>query len=84
MNIINNLKDIILEKEFKFIYRNNSIEITNYESIPVFNFEEISIKYNDGILVIYGEKLVISKLEKTELLITGKINNIELRRKIDK
>ena len=84
MNIINNLKDIILEKEFKFIYRNNSIEITNYESIPVFNFEEISIKYNGGILVIYGEKIVISKLEKTELLITGKINNIELRRKIDK
>ena len=35
-------------------------------------------------MIICGENLVISKLEKDELLITGSINNIEIRKRIDK
>ncbi len=48
MNHIINFKSIIFEKNFRFCYQNNNLEITNYESIPLFNFEEIDIKYNDG------------------------------------
>ena len=84
MNHIINFKNIIFEKNFRFCYQNNNLEITNYESIPLFNFEEIDIKYNNGMMIIYGENLVISKLEKDELLITGNINNIEIRKRIDK
>lgn len=84
MNPINNIKNIILENKFKFCYLNGYLEITNYESIPIFNFEEINIKYKEGMLMIYGDDLVISKLEKDELLIGGNIRSIEIRKKIGK
>lgn len=66
----------LFEKEFRFLYKNNSLEITNYIDIPSFNDKKIVVKLNNNLLIIEGINLIISKLSKDELLIKGKICSI--------
>lgn len=79
MHLVSNLKNIILEEDFKITYIKNKIGIINYQDITSFNSNKIIISYKDGNIFISGENLVVSKLVKDELLIEGKIEKIELR-----
>ena len=65
MNHIINFKSIIFEKNFRFCYQNNNLEITNYESIPLFNFEEIDKLFNE---MIYRKIKSYSLVEFTDLI----------------
>ncbi len=79
MRIINSIRSYILEEEFKLTFLNNRINIVNYESIGHFDNNRVLINYNDGQVVIKGKSLVVSKLMNNEILIEGKIINIEFR-----
>ncbi len=79
MKIMQELRNYVLEEEFRIIYSNRKLNITNYISIPIFESNEIHIKYSDGKIIIYGKNLTISKLSKDEVLITGDINKLEFR-----
>ncbi len=78
MHIINQLRNYLLEDEFKINIYKNKINIVNYESIGHFDNNQVNINYDGGKLKIKGEKLVVSKLMNDEILITGLIKNIEL------
>lgn len=79
LKIIDDLRTLVFEEKFKMIYENRKLDIVNYQAIPVFNSKEIQVKYIDGIISITGSNLVISRLLKEELLITGDIKKIEYR-----
>lgn len=79
MKLINNLRNYILEDNFKLVFINNKINIVNYISVIHFDSDLIKIKYNDGIVSIKGSNLIISRLLNDELLIEGIISNIEIR-----
>ena len=79
MRIINSIRSYILEEEFKLTFLNNRINIVNYESIGHFDNNRVLINYNDGQVFIKGKSLVVSKLMNNEILIEGKIINIEFR-----
>ena len=49
------------------------------ENIDHISEKEISINYDEGLIIIKGEDLVLLKMLDDELLISGKIKNIELR-----
>ncbi len=74
-----NLRNYILENDFKIIYLSNKLDIVNYSDISHFDSNKIIINYNDGSVLINGKNLVVSKLLKDELLIEGSINKIEFR-----
>ncbi len=74
-----NLRNYILESDFKIIYLTNKLNIVNYNDISHFDSNKIIINYNDGSVLISGKSLVVSKLLKDELLIEGSINKIEFR-----
>ena len=74
-----NLKNYILESEFKIIYLTNRLNIVNYSDISHFDSNKIIINYKDGSALISGKNLVVSKLVSDELLIEGNINKIEFR-----
>ena len=57
----------------------NKIDVLNYDSIGHFDSNKVIIRYNKGTLVITGTDLVVSKLMSDEVLVLGKIQNIELR-----
>ncbi len=79
MNFIDNLRNIVLEEEFKINYLKNKIYIINYLDISHFDNNKIIISYKEGTVSISGRNLVVSKLVKDELLIEGSIEKIEFR-----
>ena len=79
MKLMKELRNYVLEEEFKIIYKSGKLNVTNYIGIPIFESNEIHIKYSNGKIIINGKNLTISKLLKDEILITGNINKLEFR-----
>ena len=79
-----NLRNYILENQFKMIYLFNKLDIVNYIDISHFDSNKIIINYNEGSVLISGKSLVVSKLVSDELLIEGSIDKIEFRWIYDK
>lgn len=73
------LRSYFMEDEFKLIYIENKVNIINYESIGQIDINKIIIRKNNGSVIINGNNLVVSKLLNKEILIDGKILNIEFR-----
>ena len=73
------LREYIYNKKFQIYLINNNINILNYEEISSFDENKIVLKHSEGIVIINGKDLVISKLISDELLITGNITSIEFR-----
>lgn len=79
MNYFNQLRDYVLEKEFKITILKNQVDLVNYTSIGHFDSNKIMIKSENNLIVINGKNLIISKLLTDEVLVTGTIQNIEFR-----
>lgn len=79
MGRIDELRNYIIESNFKMTLIDNNIDILNYNSIEHFDSSKVIVKYEKGTIVISGKNLVVSKLLDDEILINGLINNIELR-----
>jgi sporulation protein YqfC len=77
--MLTHLRTYILENEFRINILYNKINIVNYQEIDHFDDEKIIIRYDRGIAIIKGKNLIITKLLNDELLIEGKIRNIELQ-----
>ena len=60
---------IILYKDYLYVYK--------YQEIVLFKDNIIKLKINDFILNIIGNDLLITKMEKKELLIKGNITKLE-------
>ena len=76
---LNNIRNYILEEEFRIIIKQNKINIINYIELIDFNDFEIKIKYIKGDLLINGDNLRLKKILNDELLIEGNISKIEFR-----
>jgi len=79
MQIINKFRNYLLEEEFEIHILKNKVNIVNYQTIDHFDNNTVMIRYQDGILIIKGEHLVVSKLMQEEVLVEGNIKSIELR-----
>ena len=79
MKIVNNIRSFLLEDDFEIRIYKNRINIVNYDSIGHFDPNKINIYYSNGLITIKGDNLVVSKLLKDEVLITGIIKNIEMQ-----
>ena len=75
---LSNIREYVLEEKFKILYTNNKLDIINYLKVEHFDSNKITISHKDGIVNVCGTKLVITKLLKDELLISGLIEKIEL------
>ena len=73
------MKNYILENDFKITILKDTIDILNYSDINHFDDNKIMVRHNNGLVIVKGYKLIISKLLEDELLIQGKVENIELR-----
>ncbi len=73
-----NVKDYIIDKEFRFIVYKNKVNIINYNNILSIEKERISVSYPSGILVIKGKDLTLKKMLDDEVLIYGNIKLVEL------
>ncbi len=79
MDVINRIRNYLLEEEFAISVYPDRVDVVNYKRIGHFDSEKVMLDYEDGTLVIKGERLVVSKLLHDEVLVTGVIKSIELR-----
>ena len=77
--MLKDLRNYILENKFKINIYDNNIDIINYIEIEHFDDKIIIVKYEKGIVTVKGDNLIITKLLEDELLINGKIRNIEFK-----
>ena len=78
MSIINKMDRFLSDRDFKIIYVNNILNINNYLEIIDFNSCEIKLKYKDGVCIISGNNLCVSRMVDNEILIDGCIKSITL------
>ena len=76
--IINRLSDYIDPDDLEIHIYKNGIYIVNYTLISSFNDKKIDIDKNNKKISIIGNKLVISRLKKDELFISGDIYDVKL------
>ncbi len=70
-------KNYLKQEDYYIIIYRNFIYVYKYIDILKFNDKYISLKLNKLILNITGFDMLITKLEKNELLIKGNINKVE-------
>lgn len=78
MKLFDRIDNYISEYKYKIIVCNNSVNIVNYTKIIEFTDNVIKVESKEGITTVKGCNLVITKMLSDEILITGKINSIEL------
>ena len=76
--ILNRLSDYIDPDDLEIHIYKNGIYIVNYTLISSFNDKKIDIAKNNKKISIIGNKLVISRLKKDELFISGDIYEVKL------
>jgi len=79
MSLITRARNYLLDETFNMRVLKNKVNICNYETIGYLDDNLIIINYDEGEVKIKGENLVVSKLLNDEILISGKIKNIEMR-----
>ncbi len=77
--MLKKLQNYILDNEFKMVVLTNKVDIVNYIDIDHFDSNKIIVRYNNGVVIVKGEDLIISKLLTDEILINGKLKTIEMQ-----
>lgn len=76
--ILNKLREYVDPTDLEIHIYKNGIYVVNYTLISGFNDKKIDIDKNNKKISIIGNKLVISKLKKDELFISGDIYEVKL------
>jgi len=77
LNLIDKLSRYLVDDEYKVTIMNDGVHIINYVEIVDFSSVKVIIRYKDGITILNGCDLVVSKMLEDELFITGKLKSVE-------
>ena len=67
----------INDTSFQMMYRENELDIVNYDTINYMEDTKISINYYNKRLLIKGTNLTAKKLLDSEILISGNIESVD-------
>ena len=80
MRIMKNLQNFLYDQEYFIDIFQNCLHVYYYEELLSLSDTLIELKLKEFILVIEGEDLSISSMDKHEMLIKEKINNMRFKR----
>lgn len=80
MRIMKNLQNFLYDQEYFIDIFQNCLHVYYYEELLSLSDTLIELKLKEFILVIEGENLSISSMDKHEMLMKGKINNMRFKR----
>lgn len=79
MKPIYKLKDYFFDNCFSIKIYPGKVNIINFTNIEEFEEKSVIVEHKDGIVIISGEDLTVSKLLQDEILILGKVLKLEFR-----
>lgn len=80
MRIMKNLQNFLYDQEYFIDLFKNCLHVYYYEELLSLSDTLIELKLKEFILVIEGDDLSISSMDKHEMLIKGKINTMRFKR----
>lgn len=80
MRIMKNLQNFLYDQEYFIDIFQNCLHVYYYEELLSLSDTLIELKLKEFILVIEGENLSITSMDKHEMLIKGKINSMRFKR----
>ncbi len=80
MRIMKNLQNFLYDQDYYIDIFNNCLHVYYYQELLSLSDEYIELKLKEFILKIEGENLVVSSMDKHEILIKGIINNMRFTR----
>lgn len=80
MRIMKNLQNFLYDQEYFIDIFKNCLHVYYYEELLSLSDTLIELKLKEFILVIEGENLSISSMDKHEMLMKGKINSMRFKR----
>lgn len=72
------IKNYINDNEFKLTIFEDRVYVTNYLKIISLEDDRISFLTQKGRIIIKGNNLCLNKLLEDEVLISGRVSNIEV------
>lgn len=76
--ILDKVRSYIDPADLEIHIYSDGVYIVNYSKISNFTGSKINILKDDKLISVIGSKLVISKLKKYEMFISGNINEVKL------
>ena len=80
MRIVKNLSNFLKDQEYYIDIFNNYLHVYSYLDLISLSSKLIELKMSDFNLIIEGENLIITEMDKQELLIKGLIINVGFKR----
>ncbi len=80
MRIVKNLSNFLKDQEYYIDIFNNYLHVYSYLDLISLSSKLIELKMPDFNLIIEGENLIITEMDKQELLIKGLITNVGFKR----
>ena len=77
-NMIEKIKDFVKDDTFQMIIKEESLYVTSFKRLISLEENFISFDTKQKRIKVYGEDLLTQKILEKELLITGKIEKIEV------
>ncbi len=76
--MFNRVREFINDSEFRLTILEDRVHAVNYTKIISLEDERISLLTKKSRIIIKGEHLLLNKLLDNEILISGKVTNIEV------
>lgn len=80
MRIIKNLRNFLYDQDYYIDIYNNCLHVYYYEDLQNLSSTLIELKLKEFILKIEGKDLIVSEMDKHEILIKGKIDAVRFLR----
>lgn len=77
--MFNSINNYINDNKFRLTIYDNKIHIINFKRIISIEDNYVSFQTNNKKINIKGNKLLLKKILENEMLLTGEIENIEVR-----
>ena len=79
LKLFDKLDRYLIDNNHKVTIEKDRVHIINYIEIVDFSCDKVIVKYGDGLIILIGKDLVVSKMLDDELLIMGKLCSIEYK-----
>lgn len=77
--MLDGLRNYINDTSWRIKISDRKVNIVNYLDVISLEENRITVKYQDGMMIITGDRLSVNKLLENEMLITGEVKGIEFK-----
>lgn len=80
MRLRSQVRNFLIDKDFYIDIYEENIHIFHYVDVLKLEEQEIELQMDGFVITLQGENFRVKGLEKEEILITGKLENLTIKR----